>query len=177
MSVDAMKRAGHEMINLPPEKIFLLHRQAYGCTMLSNIQDGGRCVLSHISASGEPTVPRTATGSPDYALTAEEIFDNHLTRSRLAGEYNELWQEYELDAILAPAVAHPANPHGDYISNSYATVYNMLDYVAGSVPVTFVDEKRDVADMDWYEGEVYPRIEEDRFPYDKGDREMKQLCK
>lgn len=165
------------MIDLPKDKIFQLHRQAYSCTIKSNVQDGGRCVMKHIAASGEPVVPRTATGSPASALTAEEIFENHLLRSRLSAEYNELWQEFQLDAILAPAVAHPANPHGKYINNSYATVYNMLDYVAGSIPVTAVDEQVDKAEKEWYDGEIYERIEEVSFPYDYGDREMKELCK
>jgi amidase len=56
--------------------------------MLSNAQDRGRTVLHHMAASGEPVVPRTAVGSDASALTAEEIFANHLLRARLAGEYD-----------------------------------------------------------------------------------------
>ncbi|RFU25495.1 hypothetical protein B7463_g10841, partial [Scytalidium lignicola] len=175
--INALSEAGHIVIELPKDRIFPLHRQAYACTMKSNVQDGGRCIMKHINASGEPVVPRTATGSPESALTAEEIFENHLLRSRLAAEYNELWLEFELDAILAPSVAHPANPHGKYISNSYATVYNMLDYVAGCVPVTIVNEQLDIAGKEWYKAELYDRIEEIRFPYDVRDHEMKELCK
>lgn len=145
--------------------------------MKSNVQDGGRCIMKHIAASGEPVIPRVATGSPASALTAEQIFDNHLLRGQLSASYNQLWNEFELDAILAPAVAHPANPHGKYISNSYATVYNMLDYVTGCVPVTTVDEVLDVASKEWYESVPYDRIEEEIFPYDLGDREMKAQCK
>jgi amidase len=133
--------------------------------------------MGHIAASGEPVVPRIATGSIASALTAEEIFANHLARSEIAEEYNELWHQFGIDAILAPATAHPANPHGKYISNSYATMFNMLDYVAGCVPVTVVDEALDVADKKWYDTEIYDRIEEVRFPYDLGDRDMKELCK
>jgi amidase len=143
--------------------------------MLSNVQDGGRTVMQHISASGEPVIPRTATGSAASALTAQEVFANYLVRSGIIGEYEALWQEFALDAILAPAVAHPANPHGKYISNSYATIYNMLDYVAGSIPVTTVSPL-DVASEEWYGSVPYERIESVRFPYDLGDREMKDLC-
>lgn len=144
--------------------------------MLSNVQDGGREVLQHIRASGEPIVPRTATGSELSALSAAEIFSNHLLRADLAGRYNTLWHDFSMDAILAPAIAHPACPHGQYISNSYATVYNMLDYVAGTVPVTTVDEQLDVAPTTWYESDTYDQIEPVRFPYDRGDKEMKELC-
>ena len=177
MTIEALSKGGHEVVPLPRERIFPLHRRSLACTMLSNVQDGGRTVMKHINASGEPVVPRTAVGSDASALTAEEVFSNHLLRAELASEYNDLWHEFSMDAIVAPAVAHPANPHGQYISNSYATVYNMLDYVAGTVPVTTVDEQLDNADHEWYHGEVYETIEPVRFPYDRGDREMKQLCK
>lgn len=177
MTVAALSKAGHTIVSLPKERIFPLHRRSLACTMLSNVQDGGRTVMKHINASGEPVIPRTAVGSDASALTAAEVFANHLLRAELSSEYNELWHEFGMDAILAPAVAHPANPHGQYISNSYATVYNMLDYVTGTVPVTTVDEQLDQADDEWYQGEVYETIEPIRFPYDRGDREMKQLCK
>ncbi|RFU25065.1 hypothetical protein B7463_g11272, partial [Scytalidium lignicola] len=175
ITVEVLSQAGHTIKHLPSSRIFPLHRQSYACTMLSNVQDGGRCAMAHIAASNEPVVPRTATGSDASALTAAEVFENHLLRSRLAAAYNELWIEYGLDTILVPSVAHPANPHGKYIGNSYATVYNMLDYVTGCVPVTIVDEQLDVAGREWYDGEIYGRIEEVRFPYDLGDKEMKEL--
>jgi amidase len=52
----------------------------------------------------------------------------------------------------------------------------MLDYVAGTIPVTTVDAKLDVADENWYSGEVYERIQPVRYAYDTGDKEMKKLC-
>lgn len=152
-----------------------LHRRATSCAMKSNVQSGGSTIALHLAASGEPPVPRTATGSPASLLTTPEVFANHLERAAIAGRYNELWARFGLDAVVAPAVAHPAPPHGMYVSNSYAGVYNMLDYATGSVPVTRVDLEVDVAPREWYEREVYPRIEEQRFPYDWGDREMKEL--
>lgn len=133
--------------------------------------------MEHINASGEPVVPRTATGSPASFLTTPEVFRNHLERSAIAGQYNDLWTCFELDAILAPSVAHPSPPHGTYVSNSYAGIYNMLDYVTGCIPVTKTDLTLDIASKGWYESTPYPRIEEERFPYDWGDKEMKELYK
>jgi amidase len=131
--------------------------------------------MQHIVASGEPVVPRTATGSSASLLTTHKIFANHKERAGLAARYNTLWVQYSLDAILAPAVAHPAPPHGKYVSNCYAGIYNMLDYATGSIPVTTVDLERDVAPPEWYNAPAYPRIEEVRFPYDWGDKEMKEI--
>ena len=52
----------------------------------------------------------------------------------------------------------------------------MLDYVTGSIPVTTVHDE-DGPSQDWLETDPYPRIEAIRFPYDEGDKEMKELCK
>jgi amidase len=78
--------------------------------------------MKHIEASGESVLPRTATGHPGSFLTTPEVFANHKVRAQLSAEYNALWLQYGLDAILAPVVAHPAPPHGKYISNAYAAV-------------------------------------------------------
>jgi amidase len=172
----ALVAGGHRVVELPAEKLKTLHRRGTACVMKSNVQNGGRGVMKHIQASGEPVVPRTATGSSDSLLTTEEVFANHMERGQIAYEYATLWQEYGMDAILAPAVAHPAPPHGKYISNSYATIYNMLDYTTGSIPVTTVS-RDDSPEREWLDQAPYPRIEPVRFPYDLGDKEMKELCK
>lgn len=173
--VDALKAAGHTLVDLPEDEMKSIHRRATACTMKSNVQSGGFSIMKHIEASGEPVVPRTATGSPASFLTTPEVFANHMVRGGLSAEYNSIWTRFKLDAILAPSVAHPSPPHGKYVSNSYATVYNMLDYTTGCVPVTKVDLEKDIASNEWYEAEAYPRIEEERFPYDWGDKEMKEL--
>ncbi|CAG9970416.1 unnamed protein product [Clonostachys byssicola] len=167
--------AGHTVIDLPAGEIKEIHQRGTSCVMKSNVQGGGHGIMQHIAASGEPVVPRTATGSPASLLTTHEIFANHKERAGLAARYNALWVQYSLDAILAPAVAHPAPPHGKYVSNCYAGIYNMLDYATGSIPVTKVDLERDIAPPEWYNAPVYPRIEEIRFPYDWGDKEMKEI--
>lgn len=176
-TVRLLQEAGHRVVDLPPAEMKDLHRRGTSCVMKSNVQSGGYAVMEHIDASGEPVVPRTATGLPASYLTTQEVFANHLLRVDLAARYNDLWQRFGLDAILAPAVAHPASPHGMYVSNSYAGIYNMLDYVTGSVPVGRVDLEADIAPKEWHDREPYARIEEERFPYDWGDKEMKELYK
>lgn len=171
----ALIDAGHSVVELPTERMTELHRRGTSCVMKSNVQNGGRSIRKHIEASGEPVVPRTATGSPASLLTSDQIFANHMERSEIAGMYADLWQEFDMDAILAPAVAHPAPPHGKYISNAYAGMYNMLDYTTGSIPVTVVGNE-DQPSLEWLHKDPYPQIEPIMFPYDQGDREMKKLC-
>jgi amidase len=167
--------AGQAIIDVPAGEIKEIHQRGTSCAMKSNVQGGGYGIMQHIIASGEPVVPRTATGSSASLLTTHEIFANYKERADLAARYNALWVQYSLNAILAPAVAHPAPPHGKYVSNSYAGIYNMLDYATGSIPVTKVDLERDVAPPEWYNAPAYPRIEEVRFPYEWGDKEMKEI--
>jgi hypothetical protein len=174
--VSALKAAGHTILELPSDKMKQLHRQGTSCVMKSNVQNGGRSIMKHIAASGEPVVPRTATGSAASILSSEEVFANHEERRAIAAEYGALWNSMGFDAILSPAVAHPASPHGKYISNAYAGIYNMLDYVTGSIPVTTVSSL-DEPTEEWSHRTPYPRIEAERFPYDYGDAEMKELCK
>ena len=119
----ALERAGHEVIDLPAEAMKTLHRRGTSCVMKSNVQNGGRSIKKHIQASGEPVVPRVAVGSEYSLLTSEEIFANHVERSKIGREYADLWLSNRMDAILSPAVAHPACPHGKYISNSYAGMW------------------------------------------------------
>lgn len=171
-----LEKAGHKVIDLPAETMKTLHRRGTSCVMKSNVQNGGRSIMKHIQASGEPVVPRVAVGSEASLLTSEEIFVNHIERSNIVREYADLWISNQMDAILCPAVAHPASPHGKYISNSNAGMFNLLDYVTGCVPVTTVRDE-DAPSREWLEKEPYPRIEEARFPYDLGDKEMKELCK
>ncbi|KAH6625932.1 amidase signature domain-containing protein [Boeremia exigua] len=172
-----LRKAGHRLIDLPENEIKELHRLGTSSVMKSNVQSGGYLVMEHINASGEPVVPRTATRSPASFLITPEIFANHVVRREVAQRYNNLWTQLRLDAIISPAVAYPAPPHGTYVSNAYLSIYNMLDYVTGSVPVTRVDLDLDVASSEWYKSEAYLRIKKTRFPYDWGDKEIKHLYK
>lgn len=60
------------------------------------------------------------------------------------------WQKSGIDALLMPAFPCPASPHGafPYISFSalYTYIWNIVDYVAGVVPVTRVDPRLDMKD-------------------------------
>jgi amidase len=173
--VTLLKDAGHTTFDLPRTTIESLHQRGTACVMRSNVQAGGYSIMPHYTASEEPIVPRTAVGSSASFLTTPEVFQNHLQRQGIAAEYDSLWPRFNMDAILVPAVAHPAPPHGKYVSNAYAAMYNLLDYVAGCVPVTTVSQELDVPSSEWYEHPPHPRIEQDRFPYDWGDKEMKEL--
>lgn len=62
------------------------------------------------------------------------------------------WGEAGIDCLLLPACATPAIPHGafPFVSSAaaYTFIWNVLDYVAGVVPVTTVDAVRDADAVD-----------------------------
>ncbi|XP_078320644.1 vitamin D3 hydroxylase-associated protein-like [Crassostrea virginica] len=61
-----------------------------------------------------------------------------------------LWRSHGVDAVICPGFPFPAIPHnsfGDLVGGCvYSTMYNLLNYPAGVVPVTKVTEQ-DIQDM------------------------------
>ena len=51
-----------------------------------------------------------------------------------------------IDAILCPVVSYTAPPHGQSKYIKYSSIYNLLDWPALSIPVTFVDPAVDPVD-------------------------------
>ncbi|KAL3831810.1 hypothetical protein ACJMK2_023513 [Sinanodonta woodiana] len=68
-------------------------------------------------------------------------------------KFLSLWRSLELDALICPGFAFPAVPNGEVFNVlggvTYTTLYNLLDYPAGTVPVTKVT-KEDEAEMKDY---------------------------
>lgn len=68
-------------------------------------------------------------------------------QKHLAAKIHKAWETANIDAIITPPFASPALPEGAFIytSNaaSYSFIWNVLDFVAGIVPVTTVDSELD----------------------------------
>ena len=69
----------------------------------------------------------------------------HLGRIRtLQQNFMKLWQEHELDLIVCPGFGCHAHLHGKAsdlgLAGAYVILWNVLDMVAGSLPVTTVKE-------------------------------------
>ncbi len=68
-------------------------------------------------------------------------------RVRYISLMNKVWRSAGIDALIMPASATPAIPHGTFVNASFAASYtfiwNLLDYVAGVVPVTTVSATED----------------------------------
>ncbi|KAH9888812.1 amidase signature enzyme [Cubamyces lactineus] len=67
--------------------------------------------------------------------------------------YREVWDKYEFDGILAPALALPGLPHGSvqYLSGLACIdlLYNVVESPVGTVPVTHVRPTEDALTAEW----------------------------
>ncbi|KAJ7781812.1 general amidase [Mycena maculata] len=104
---------------------------------------------SHENALDEPLV-KSLVGDL-YHRTAHEVWQLHTEKRGLRKSHLDHWQATvsrtgtgrPVDAIIAPAVAYTAVPHGLNTDSFYTTLCNALDYSCSVFPVTFVDPKID----------------------------------
>ncbi|KAJ7784426.1 general amidase [Mycena metata] len=147
----ALEAVGHEVIDWEPHR----HLEIYKNAETIFAADGGhdyraQCegfepliqtmsptTDSHENALDEPLV-KGLVGEP-YHRTAHESHLDHwrATKSRTS-------TGRPVDAIIAPAVAYTAVPHGlNTFDSFYTTLCNALDYACSLFPVTFVDPEVD----------------------------------
>ncbi|KAG0699240.1 amidase signature domain-containing protein [Suillus ampliporus] len=86
-----------------------------------------------------------------------EVMDLTDQRNKIATAwYEEVWDKYGFDGIIAPVQALPVIPHGScaYLSPLAAAtiVYNVVDSPVGVVPVTRVDPDTDQLSADFEPG-------------------------
>ncbi|RVX70860.1 hypothetical protein B0A52_06016 [Exophiala mesophila] len=167
---EKLAAAGHEVIVLDWSD---LHLRGSRIIFTMYTQEGGVGVREALDMSGEPPVPRLATGWSERPLIPIEIWKNHRTRKQLRLDYLERWKQLDLDAVITAPSPHPAPPHGHYITTALSAIYNLLDYPCCIVPAGEVDLEKDVAGEAWYNQPVYDGMP--NFPYDYGDEELKSL--
>jgi len=106
---------------------------------------------AHESALDEPLV-KSLVGKP-YTRTAYELWQLHKEKRELRKSHLDHWQATSnhtgtgrpVDAIIAPAVAYPAVPHGLNTDSFYTTLCNAMDYACTVFPVTFVSSELDAS--------------------------------
>ncbi|KAI0735818.1 general amidase [Earliella scabrosa] len=160
----ALEAAGHEVIDWENHRHLEILRNG---SSIFNADDGVD-YRTECARSGEPLIQ---TMSPDtdahaYALdeplartvlgerrhlSAYELWQLHKEKRALRKSYLDHWEATvsqtgtgrAVDAIISPAVAYPACPHGCNSDDFYTSICNYLDYTASVFPVTLVDKARD----------------------------------
>ncbi|KAH9935666.1 general amidase [Fomitopsis serialis] len=158
MAKEALTAAGHTVTDWEPLNHYEFARLANTIWRAGSRRD----IQSHVAEHGEPllsgmgtdedTSPGFFTGDGAKDVHAYELWQlqNKLFNMRKA--YLEHWQKTAsqtgtgrpVDAIICPASASVAAPHGQNQYTNYTTVWNTLDYAATVFPVTKVDARVDV---------------------------------
>ncbi|PVH96081.1 amidase [Periconia macrospinosa] len=118
---------------------------------------GPEPLFSMIKASGEPlvnSVQMTGLVKDEYVEppTVQDYFAMFDRRDAAIQQYQDLFQEHELDALLMPGAPHTAPPFDIWSCISYTGLWNYLDSPACIIPV---DRVRDVDVQDEIENAKY----------------------
>lgn len=89
------------------------------------------------------------------SMSAKEYWATLATRTEYKKRFENVYRNYSLDCLLTPGSALPAHLHGKFstivLGNCYMSLYNLLDWCAGSVPITVVSQAEDGI----YKGSIY----------------------
>jgi len=162
---EALEADGHKVIDWIPHR----HLEIYTNAETIFVADGGEDYRRQCEKSGEPLIKsmrpsgmendlplvepfvQTLVGAP-YPRTAFQLWELHKQKRHLRRSHLEHWQATvnqtgtgrPVDAIISPATAYPAPPHGLNTDSFYTTLANALDYSACCFPVTTVDIELDL---------------------------------
>ncbi|KAJ7134760.1 general amidase [Mycena epipterygia] len=159
----ALEAAGHKVINWEPhrhpeiyknmELIFAAdawHDLTKACEGVEPlIQTMSPTTDAHENALDQPLF-RTVVGQPQHR-SAHELWQLNTEKRELRKSYLDYWRATvsqtgtgrPVDAIISPAVAYTAVPHGLNSDAFYSKLWNYLDYACSLFPVTYVDPELD----------------------------------
>jgi Asp-tRNA(Asn)/Glu-tRNA(Gln) amidotransferase A subunit family amidase len=92
--------------------------------------DNNNTALRPLEDSGEPEIPSLKTSNmtfPGHQFTLEELFDLNAERAQFVADWEKVWLENDLDAIIMPGHRKTAGPHETYGHPPYTLVWNLVD--------------------------------------------------
>ncbi|ESK92480.1 general amidase [Moniliophthora roreri MCA 2997] len=163
----ALEGAGHQVIDWENHRQLEIYKNAE----MIFAADGGEDYRTECARSGEPVLANMSAHpeDPHYHLPLGDLrYQQHLVGEPYHRSAYELWQLHRekrdlrkshldhweatvsrtgtgrpVDAIIGPATAYSAVPHGLNVDSFYTTMCNAMDYTTSAFPVTFVDAELD----------------------------------
>nr|GAT60173.1 general amidase [Mycena chlorophos] len=197
MTKRALEAAGHVVLDWEPHRHLEIYKNAETIFAADGGHDylaeceGAEPLIQSMALLGHPTdadvhestIPvleeplvRKLVGKP-YHRSAWELWQLHKEKRDLRKSHLDHWEATvartgtgrPVDAIISPAVAYTAVPHGHNTDSFYTTLCNALDLTSSMFPVTFVDPQLDDANSphEFYNHEdehIYQLYEADKFP-------------
>ncbi|KAH9926713.1 amidase signature enzyme [Fomitopsis serialis] len=98
-----------------------------------------------------------------HPRTIAEEREQVVAREAFKAAWHEAWQDQGVDFVLIVPHAIPPVPRGGtgtatLVSASYCFLFNILDYCAGVVPVTYVDQTLDRLPANFKQGNEYQNM-------------------
>ncbi|KAH9479411.1 Acetamidase [Psilocybe cubensis] len=171
MTKEALEKAGHRVIDWECHRHIEIYKNAETIFVADGSHDymteceksGEPLIRTMVPSEDEeaavgyefeppyPFVKALVGDSPEH-LKAYELWKLHEEKRELRKSHLDHWQSTvsrtgtgrPVDAIISPAVAYTAVPHGLNTDSFYTTLCNAMDYTTSVFPVTRVDPKVDI---------------------------------
>ncbi|KAJ3501673.1 hypothetical protein NLJ89_g9232 [Agrocybe chaxingu] len=170
MVKEALEKAGHKVIDWEPHRhlgiyknVELIFAADGNHDYLSECAKSGEPLITTMVPSEEEEASEGYAYEPPYMLcrdlaghppvhrNAYELWQLHNEKRELRKSHLDHWEKTveragtgrPVDAIISPAVAYAAVPHGLNTDSFYTTLCNALDYTTSAFPVTHVDPELD----------------------------------
>ena len=78
-------------------------------------------------------------------MSARDYWDTLADRTKYKKRFENCYRAHNLDVLLTPGTALPAHTHGTFgdiaLAVCYLSIYNVLDWASGCIPITTVNAK------------------------------------
>lgn len=148
---EGLKKAGSvdgyeiELVEFEPYQ----HDYAWEIISTLYFEDGAKGLLKQLEDTNEPLLPLTkfmTLENPHLTYhTITSLWEWNVKKSKYREAYQNHWNSYNIDALIAPAGPSAAMPLGNSKYWPYTAHWNLLDYPSIVFPVTSVtmDDKKD----------------------------------
>ncbi|KAH8919334.1 general amidase [Atractiella rhizophila] len=154
-TVDAVKRAGHNVVTMKP----MDHLAGMHLLYKFWLADAGESFRETMKESNETIFPGIVGMIEIEPLSAHGYHQANIQKEQYRNAYHDYWQSSAsltgtgrpVDALLFPAGAQLAPPHGRYRDDryvSYTAIWNFLDYPTLVIPMP-IDPSTNVDDPSW----------------------------
>ena len=174
MTADALKKAGHKIIEWKPPS----YKRLYDFAFKTWVYDGGKDLHDSFALSGEPIAPQIKMSygtEPKEEFTASQIAANNVVKREYQKEYLDYWNSTAsqtgtgrpVDGILTPLAPYPAARPEGYKWYGFSAWVNGMDYTSVVIPVTLADKS-----VDKYSDGYKPISDDDKVVFEDYDAEI-----
>ncbi|KAF9479766.1 amidase [Pholiota conissans] len=167
----ALEEMGHQVIDWKPHRHLEIYKNAETIFVADGNHDydtdcakSGEPLIQSMVPSLEEEVAEGYKFEPPHPFVKKLVGDNpahlraydlwrlHEEKQELRKSHLDYWEKTinetdtgrRVDAIISPAVAYAAVPHGLNTDSFYTTLCNAMDYTTSVFPVTYVDPLLDL---------------------------------